>query len=80
MSDRAPPQRPSFGIKQRRVFQIIENESVPFAAIEAYAMMICLASLAMILDGNSRNKFPNRMTPILIQVESANFSLEINEN
>ena len=40
-----------FRIKQRRIFQIIENETVHFTEIEAGAVMICLTSLAEILDG-----------------------------
>ncbi len=35
-----------FGINQRRIFQIIENEAAHFAEIEAGAVMICMSSLA----------------------------------
>jgi len=40
-----------FGITQRRIFQIIETEAAHFAEIEAGAVMICLTSLAEVLDG-----------------------------
>ena len=40
-----------FGIKQRRVFQIIETEAAHFTEIEAGAVMICIKSLAEVLDG-----------------------------
>ena len=40
-----------FGVKQRRIFQIIETEAAHFAEIEAGAVMICMTSLAEILDG-----------------------------
>jgi len=40
-----------FGIKQRRIFQIIETEAAHFTEIEAGAVMICLTSLAEVLDG-----------------------------
>jgi hypothetical protein len=40
-----------FDIKQRRIFQIIEAEAVHFAEIKAGAVMICLISLAEVLDG-----------------------------
>ena len=43
-----------FGIKQRRIFQIIETEAAHFAEIEAGAVMICLPSLAAVLDGEAR--------------------------
>ncbi len=39
-----------FGITQRRIFQIIEIEAVHFTEIEAGAAMICLTSLAEVLD------------------------------
>lgn len=39
-----------FGIKQRRVFQIIETEMTHFREIEAGAVMICLKSLAGVLE------------------------------
>jgi len=40
-----------FGIKQRRIFQIIETEAAHFTEIEAGAVMICMTSLAEVLDG-----------------------------
>ena len=40
-----------FGVKQRRIFQIIETEAAHFTEIEAGAVMICMTSLAEILDG-----------------------------
>jgi hypothetical protein len=40
-----------FGIKQRRIFQIIETEAAHFTEIEAGAVMICMTSLADFLDG-----------------------------
>ncbi len=40
-----------FDIKQRRIFQIIETEAAHFTEIEAGAAMICITSLAEILDG-----------------------------
>ncbi len=40
-----------FDIRQRRIFQIIETEAAHFTEIEAGAVMICLTSLAEILDG-----------------------------
>lgn len=39
-----------FGIKQRRIFQIVETEAAHFTEIEAGAMMICLPSLAAVLE------------------------------
>jgi len=45
-----------FNIKQRRVFQIIETEAAHYTEIEAGAVMICLSSLAAILDGEVKNK------------------------
>lgn len=39
-----------FGIKQRRIFQIIESEAAHFTEIEAGAVMICLPSLAAVLE------------------------------
>ena len=39
-----------FGIKQRRVFQIIETEAAHFAEIEAGAVLVCMSSLAKFLD------------------------------
>ncbi len=43
-----------FGVKQRRIFQIIETEAVHFTEIEAGVVMICMSSLAEILDGSSQ--------------------------
>jgi hypothetical protein len=40
-----------FGVKQRRIFQIIETESAHFTETEAGAVMICITSLAEFLDG-----------------------------
>lgn len=42
-----------FGIKQRRVFQIIETCAAHFTEAEAGALMICLNSLAAVLDSES---------------------------
>ena len=39
-----------FGINQRRVFQIIETETMHFAEIEAGAVMVCMSSLAKVFD------------------------------
>lgn len=39
------------GIKQSRIFQITETEAIHFTEIEAGAVMICITSLAEILDG-----------------------------
>lgn len=43
-----------FGIRQRRIFQIIETEAVHFTEIELSTAMICLPSLAAVLDGEAR--------------------------
>jgi hypothetical protein len=43
-----------FGIKQRRIFQIIENEAAHFAETEACAVMICITSLAKILNNSDK--------------------------
>jgi hypothetical protein len=43
-----------FGVKQRRIFQIIETEAAHFTEIEAGVVMICLPSLAAVLDGEAR--------------------------
>ncbi len=40
-----------FGIKQRRIFQIIETKAAHFTEIEAGAVMICMTSLTEVLDG-----------------------------
>jgi hypothetical protein len=40
-----------FSIKQHHIFQIIENEAAHFAETEAGAVMICMTSLAAVLDG-----------------------------
>ena len=42
-----------FGIKQSRIFQIIEQEATHFAEAEAGALMICLTSLSAVLDCKS---------------------------
>ena len=39
------------GIKQSRIFQIVETGAAHFTEIEAGAVMICITSLAEILDG-----------------------------
>lgn len=41
-----------FGIKQRRIFQIIETKAVHFSETKAGVMMICLTSLAVFLEKN----------------------------
>ena len=43
-----------FGIKQRRIFRIIEAEATHFAETESGALMICLNSLAEFLEENGR--------------------------
>lgn len=48
------------GIKQRRIFQIIENEAAHFTEIETGAVIICLSSLAAILDGEQIITLANR--------------------
>ncbi len=40
-----------FGIKQRRIFQIIESKAAHFTETEAGTVMICLTSLAEFFDG-----------------------------
>jgi len=40
-----------FDIKQSRIFQINETDAAYFTEIEAGAVMICLTSLAAVLDG-----------------------------
>ena len=42
-----------FRLKQSRIFQIVETGAVHFTETEAGALMICLTSLAVILDGDS---------------------------
>lgn len=39
-----------FAINQRRVFQIIESGAIHYAETEAGALMICLRSLAAVLN------------------------------
>jgi hypothetical protein len=39
-----------FGIKQRRIFQIVETEAVHFMEIEAGAAMSCITSSKETLD------------------------------
>lgn len=41
------------GIKQSRIFQIVETGAAHFTEAEAGALMICLNSLAAVLDGES---------------------------
>jgi hypothetical protein len=41
------------GIKQSRIFQIVETGAAHFTESEAGALMICLNSLSAFLDGNS---------------------------
>ncbi len=40
-----------FDITQRRIFQIIEIEAAHFTEIESGAVMICITSLAELLNG-----------------------------
>jgi len=44
------------GIKQRRIFQIIETGAAHFTEAEAGTLMICLNSLAAVLDCKSEKK------------------------
>lgn len=54
-----------FGITQRRVFQIIETKAAHFTEIEAGAVMICLPSLAAVLEGEARkNQIPSDASQI----------------
>jgi len=39
-----------FSIKQREIFQFIEGKTVHFAEIEGGVVMICLSSLAKVLE------------------------------
>jgi len=43
-----------FGIKQRRIFQIIENEAAHFTENATGVVMICMTSLAKVLDGEQK--------------------------
>ncbi len=43
-----------FGIKQSRIFQIVETGAAHFTEIEAGAVMICITSLAEILDSEQK--------------------------
>lgn len=45
-----------FGIKQRRIFQIIEADAAHFKETGADPVMICLSSLAAVLDSKSPEK------------------------
>lgn len=45
-----------FAMKQTRIFQIVETGAVHFTEAESEALMICLNSLATVLDGNSEKK------------------------
>ncbi|MCY7348443.1 MAG: hypothetical protein LH614_19795 [Pyrinomonadaceae bacterium] len=47
----------TFGIKQRRIFQIIETKAAHFTETEADAVMICITSLKRIL-GSKENLTP----------------------
>ena len=49
-----------FNIKQRRIFQVIEAEAAHFTEIETGAVMICLSSLAAVLDGEGKQNFENK--------------------
>ena len=49
-----------FDIKQRRIFQIIETEAAHFTETEAGAVMICMTSLAEVLDGEQKLTPANR--------------------
>ncbi len=40
-----------FGVKQRRIFQIIETKAAHFTETNTGVMMICLTSLAAVLTG-----------------------------
>jgi hypothetical protein len=42
-----------FGIKQSRIFQIVETGSAHFTEAEMGALMICLNSLSAVLDCES---------------------------
>ncbi len=44
------------GIKQSRIFQIIETGAAHFTEAEAGALMICLTSLSAVLDCDSVKK------------------------
>ncbi len=41
------------GIKQSRIFQIVETGAIHFTESEAGALMICLNSLSAVLDRDS---------------------------
>ena len=45
-----------FRLKQSRIFQIVETGVVHFTEAESEALMICLNSLATVLDGDSEKK------------------------
>lgn len=49
-----------FDIKQRRIFQIIEAQAAHFTEIETGAVIICLSSLAAVLDGEQIIPLANR--------------------
>lgn len=44
------------GIKQRRIFQIIETNAAHFTEIEAGAVMICIPSLTAVLESEINNQ------------------------
>ena len=45
-----------FCLKQSRIFQIVETGAAHFTETEAGALMICLNSLAAVLEGDSEKK------------------------
>ncbi len=49
-----------FGIKQSRIFQIVETGAAHFNEAEAGALMICLNSLAAVLDCDSEKKLEEK--------------------
>lgn len=50
------------GIKQSRIFQIVETGAAHFTEAEADALMVCLNSLAAILDRDSEKKNRGEIT------------------
>ena len=45
-----------FGVKQRRIFQIIETEAAHFTETESGAVMICITSLEGALENGETSK------------------------
>lgn len=43
-----------FGIKQRNIFQIVESNKVHFVELENNKVIICLSSLAIVLENQSQ--------------------------